>query len=70
MNSSTTRCGKTRLIRKQKVEGRTDLALLVFLYSSFSQLGNSGKSAISVSGKGLTNVKKYVERKVFSKGTI
>ena len=31
-------------------------------YISFFQLGNS---AISVKGKGLTNVKMYVERKVF-----
>ena len=34
---------------------------------SFSQLGNSGNS---VKGKGLTNVKMYVERKDFSKGKI
>ena len=40
------------------------------LHSSFSQLDNSGSSAISVKGKGLTNVKMYVERKVFSKGKI
>ena len=42
------------------------------LYSTFSQLGNSGNSAISVKGKGLTNVKIkiYVERNVFSKGKI
>ena len=33
--------------------------------SSFSQFGNSGNSAISVKGKGLPNVKMYVERKVF-----
>ena len=38
------------------------------IYSSFSQLGNSGNSAISVKGKGLANIKMYVERKVFSKG--
>ena len=39
-------------------------------HSSFSQLGNSGISAISVKGKGLTNVKMYVERKVFSRDKI
>ena len=37
------------------------------LYSSFSQLGNSGNSAISVKGKGLTNAKIYLERKDSSK---
>ena len=37
------------------------------LYSSFSQLVNS---AISVKGKGLTNVKMYAERNVFGKGKI
>ena len=35
--------------------------------SSFSQLGNSGNSAISVKGKGLTNAKSYLERKDSSK---
>ena len=35
--------------------------------SNFSQLGNSD---ISVKGKGLTNVKMYVESKDFSKGKI
>ena len=34
-------------------------------YISFFQLGNSGNSAISVKGKGFTDVKMYVERKVF-----
>ena len=34
--------------------------------SSFYQLGNSGNTAISVKGKGITNVKMYVERKDFS----
>ena len=38
-----------------------------YLYSSFSQLGNS---AISVKGKGLTNAKIYLERKNSSKGQI
>ena len=36
--------------------------------SSFSELYNSGNSAITVKGKGLTNVKMYVERNIFSKG--
>ena len=36
-------------------------------HSSFSQLGNSGNSAISVKGKGLTNAKIYLERKNSSK---
>ena len=36
-------------------------------YSSFSQLGNSGNSAISVIGKGLTNAKIYLEGKNSSK---
>ena len=35
---------------------------------SFSHLGNSGNTVISVKGKGLTNIKIYVERKVLSKG--
>ena len=35
--------------------------------ASFSQLGNSGNSAISVKGKGLTNAKIYLERNFFSK---
>ena len=39
-------------------------------YSSFSQLGNFGNYALSVRGKGITNVKMYEERKVFSKGKI
>ena len=30
------------------------------MYSSFSQLGNSGNSAISVEGKGLINAKIYI----------
>ena len=37
------------------------------IYSSFSQLGNSGNSAISVNSKGLTNAKIYLERKDSSK---
>ena len=36
---------------------------LTLLQSSFSQLGNSGNSAISVKGKGLPNAKIYLERK-------
>ena len=36
----------------------------------FSQLGNSGNSAVSAKGKDLTNIKMYLERKVFSKGKI
>ena len=36
----------------------------------FNQLGNSDISAISVKGKGLTNVKICVEGKVYSKGKI
>ena len=36
-------------------------------YSSFSQLGNSGNSAISVKGKGLTKAKIYLKRKDSSK---
>ena len=31
-----------------------------FLHSSFSQLDNSGNSAISVKGKGLTDVEVYI----------
>ena len=45
-------------------------ANLSILQSSFSQLGNSGNSTISVKGKGLTNVQMCVERKAFSKGKI
>ena len=37
------------------------------LYSSFSQLGNSANSAISVKGKGLTNAKIYLETENSSK---
>ena len=36
--------------------------------SSYSQLGNSGNSAISIKSKGLTNIKMYVEGKIFQKG--
>ena len=35
--------------------------------SSFSQLGNSDNSAISVKGKDLTYVKMYVEKPTFQK---
>ena len=38
-----------------------------WIHSSFSQLDNSGSSAISIKSKGLTNVKIYVERTVFFK---
>ena len=34
--------------------------------SSFSQLGNSGFSAISVKGKGLTNVKMFFQEIKFN----
>ena len=44
--------------------------LIIYIHLSFSQLGNYGNSAISAKGKGLTNVKMYVERTVFSKGKI
>ena len=37
------------------------------MHSSFFQLGNSGNSAISVKGKGLTNAKIYLEKKDYSK---
>ena len=37
------------------------------LYLSFSQLGNSGNSAISVKDKGSTNAKMYLKRNYFSK---
>ena len=37
------------------------------MHSSYSQLGKSGNSAISVKGKGLTNAKIYLEKKDSSK---
>ena len=37
------------------------------MHSSFFQLGNSGNSAISVKGKGLTNAKIYLEKKILQK---
>ena len=39
-------------------------------HSSFSQLGNFDNAVFSAKGNGLTNIKMYVERKVFSKGKI
>ena len=44
------------------------LCNLVTVIEFFSD--SSGNSVISVKGKGLTNVKMYVEGKVFSKGKI
>ena len=41
--------------------------ILNCIHWSFSQLGNSSNFAISVKGKGLTNVKMYVERIFFQK---
>ena len=50
---------------EQNHESRYDSCFYQLGYS-----GNSGNSTISVKGKDLTNVEKYVERKVFSKGKI
>ena len=51
---------------KKFVEIMTQKMVCVWLYnqlqSGFSQLGNSGNSAISFKGEGSTNIKMYVER--------
>ena len=48
-------------------QGGVICVVVFWLQSSFSQLGNSGNSAISIKAKYLTSVKMYVERKVFQK---
>ena len=40
------------------------------MYQTVCRLGNAGNSAISLKGKGLTNVKNVFKRKVSSKGKI